>query len=488
MRRTLLFAGALLLCVSTPIHSQPVSLVNAYPNLTFTRPVLLAAAPDGTNRVFVVQQNGIIRVFSNDSAVTTSSVYLDIGFRLSSPGGEEGLLGLAFHPDFAVNGLFFVSYTSPTSPPSVCRTVIARYTVGPGTPDMALPSSEIRILEVEQPYSNHNGGMIAFGPDGYLYIGLGDGGDGNDPGNVAQNRTSLLGKILRINIRDSTAQRRYTIPGDNPYINNTEGFREEIWAYGFRNPWRFSIDAPTGELWAGDVGQGAREEIDLVEKGGNYGWKIMEGAICRPPTTGCTTAGLIFPVKDYNRSLGYSVTGGYIYRGPRRPEFAGAYIYADYGSGRIWLLRRAGGVVVADSLLIDTPYAISGFGMDREHELYILSYNRDVPTAIYRFSGSATTGAESPPALHPVRDVLEQNYPNPFNPSTTIVFGIPDPGRVRLSVFDMLGREVALLVNGAKPAGRHTVTFVAGGESSGVYYYRLQTVRGSMTRSLILTK
>jgi hypothetical protein len=198
--------------------------------------------------------------------------------------------------------------------------------------------------------------------------------------------------------------------------------------------------------------------------------------------------GLVLPVKDYGRSLGYSVTGGYVYRGQRRPGFVGAYIYGDYGSGRLWLLRLAGGAVVADSLLIDTPYALSGFGMDREGELYMLSYNSSTPTSIYRFSKATTTAVPGSPETHPTQDILEQNYPNPFNPSTTIAYAIPDAGRVRLTIHDLLGREIALLVDGERAAGRHTVRFEAGGMSSGMYFYRLLTERGSTTRPFVLAK
>jgi glucose/arabinose dehydrogenase len=488
MAQIVLSVAFIVCSVSAFTHAQPITLVDAYPHLTFTKPVLLVAAPDSTNRVFVVQQDGIIRVFQNDSSVTTSSVFLDINSRLSAASGEQGLLGLAFHPDFKQNGFFFINYTAPPAGPYSCRTVIARFTVPPGTPDAALASSELSLLEVELPYGNHNGGMIAFGPDSCMYIGMGDGGSANDPNDVAQNLTSPLGKMLRIDIRDSTAQHRYVIPPDNPYAGNSQRYREEIWAHGFRNPWRFSIDAPTGEVWAGDVGQGTLEEIDLVVKGGNYGWKIMEGNLCRPPTTGCVTTGLTLPVKDYGRSLGYSVTGGYIYRGHLRPGFTGAYIYGDFGSGRIWLLRRAGGVIVADSLLIDTPYAISGFGMDRDGELYILSYNSNAPTSIYRFSAATPTAIQYSADTQPSRDALEQNYPNPFNPSTIIGYAVQETGLVRLSVHDILGREVALLVNGIQREGRHTVTFDAEGKAGGVYFYRLLTERGSVTRTLALMK
>ncbi len=488
------------------VRTQSVSLLPAFPHLTFSKPVLLTHAPGLPDHVFIVQQNGTILVVDRDSSTRTARTFLNIGGRLSSPGGEQGLLGLAFHPNFASNGTFFVNYTAPTSPPNNCRTVVARYTVVPGVPDSADPASEVRILEIEQPYSNHNGGMIAFGPDGYLYIGMGDGGDGNDPGDVAQNLSVLLGKILRIDVDHTTDPLPYAIPPDNPYRNNPRGYREEIWASGFRNPWRFSIDPTTGEIWVGDVGQGAREEIDLVVKGGNYGWKIMEGTICRPPTTGCSTIGLELPVKDYPRSLGYSVTGGFVYRGTRRPELHEAYVYGDYGSGRVWQLRRSGGVVTVDSLLIDTPYAISGFGTDSDQELYILSYSSTQPSTIYWFNTTTPTTVTPSPEAGPDEWELNQNFPNPCNPSTTITFsvggrasadfarGVTEGGKspaagsvnsraglVRLSVYDLLGREVAVLVDETLAPGRHQVIFNATGLASGVYLYRLAA--GPVVRS-----
>jgi glucose/arabinose dehydrogenase len=380
------FAVVALAFAATTIRgsAQTPTLVNAFPGVTFSSPVLITTPPDGTNRIFVVQQAGTIRILPNDSTVTAGQTrtFLDITARLVS-GGEQGLLGLAFHPNFASNGLFYVNYTAP----SPLRTVIARFRVDPVDPNRADSLSEYRILEINQPYTNHNGGMIDFGPDGYLYIGMGDGGNGNDPGNRAQNLAEALGKFLRIDVNDTTATRRYRIPADNPFFGNTQGYREEIWAWGVRNPWRWSFDRTTGQLWAGDVGQGAREEIDLIQKGRNYGWRLWEGMIRNSayPTGDTTGLNLVMPVKDYPRTLGYSVTGGYVYRGYRVASFRGAYIYADYGSGRIFLLRYENGVITEDRELLDSPYSIPTFGMDQNSELYFSHYSST--GAIYRFAG-----------------------------------------------------------------------------------------------------
>jgi glucose/arabinose dehydrogenase len=484
----LLIAGLLLLAPGGDSPAQPVTLRNAFPGLSFSRPLLLTHAPDGTNRNFVVQQSGQILVFPNDSAATATTVFLNIAGKLSSQGGEEGLLGLAFHPLFALNRTFYINYTAPAPAPSACRTIIARYTVPSGSPDAADPLSEVRILEIDQPYSNHNGGMIAFGNDGNLYIGMGDGGDANDPGNVAQDRSSLLGKILRINVDDTTGGKRYGIPADNPYTGTAQGFRQEIFAYGFRNPWRFSIDGPTGEIWAGDVGQGAREEIDLVRKGGNYGWKIMEGNICRPPTTGCDTAGLIFPVKDYGRSLGYSVTGGYVYRGSARPDLQGAYIYGDYGSGRIWMLRWSNGALTADSLLMDTPYALSSFGTDSKGELYILERSGSAPTSIYRFAALPLTSVRTADDAGGVAVWLDRAFPNPCNPSVTVRFRLAAPSRTRLALYDLLGRTVLSPVDGDLAAGEHEVHIDASRLASGMYIYRLTAAGHTESRTFVVAR
>lgn len=342
----------------------------AFPNLSFDHPVGIYSAGDGSNRLFVLEQRGMIYVFENDENAATASVFLDIRDRVSSEGSEEGLLGLAFHPRFSENGFFFVDYMAGTPR----RTVIARYGVVEGDPNQGDKSTEYVLLEVMQPYSNHNGGQLAFGPDGYLYIGMGDGGSSGDPQGNGQNLSTLLGKILRIDVDSSSPDLRYGIPSDNPFVGNGVGYREEIYAYGFRNPWRFSFDPETGWLWVADVGQNRVEEIDVVEKGGNYGWNRVEGNLCFNPSVNCNQSGLVKPVWYYDHSLGISVTGGFVYRGSRVAELVGAYVYGDFGSGRIWALRFDGVDTPSNVELLDSNLSITSFGTDEWGELYLCAY------------------------------------------------------------------------------------------------------------------
>jgi glucose/arabinose dehydrogenase len=366
--------------ISSAGFAQPIQLVNAFPNLTFTQPVFLTHANDGTNRIFVVQQNGLIRVFPNDSTVTTAATFLNISSRIVS-GGERGLLGLAFHPNYATNGYFYVNYTQA----GTGRTIVSRFRVDPGNPNLADPNSEFILLDIYQPYTNHNGGMIMFGLDNYLYIGMGDGGSAGDPANRAQNLDSLLGKMLRINVDTVTATTNYGIPLDNPLVGIPG--RDEIFAWGLRNPWRFSQDQVNGELWLADVGQGSWEEVDLIQSGLNYGWRCYEGPAAYN-TSGCGPPSLYtFPVKSYARvSPHCSVTGGYIYRGYRRPDLVGRYIYGDYCSGYIWKFYYVNGQLTEDELLIDAPFSISSFGVDQNGELYICEYA--TTGRIWRFAGT----------------------------------------------------------------------------------------------------
>lgn len=354
----------------TPSVNNSYQTAVAFPELSFTRPVDLQHA--GDDRVFVVEQRGVISVFRNDPSATEKSVFLDISGQVDDEGNEEGLLGLAFHPDYASNGYFYVNYTAA----SPDRTVISRFQVSPEDPGQALPGSEQEILTFDQPYSNHNGGQVAFGPDGYLYIAVGDGGSGGDPEENGQDRTTLLGTILRLDIDGETDNTRYAIPPDNPFAGNDEGYREEIFAWGLRNPWRFSFDADTGELWTGDVGQNSYEEIDIIENGGNYGWNIMEGTHCFDPPEGCDTSGLELPVWEYDRSQGdVSVTGGYVYRGPTLEGLTGQYIYADYASGRIWALDNADTNNPVNEELLQADVQIASFGVDQNNELYICGFD-----------------------------------------------------------------------------------------------------------------
>lgn len=307
-------------------------------------------------------------VFQDSSTARTAGVFLDIRGQVNSQGNEEGLLGLAFHPDFATNRYYFVYYTLMEN--SQRKNRVSRFTADSTNLDTTVPGSEEPVITIDDFASNHNGGQIVFGPDGHLYIGFGDGGSANDPNNNGQDRTGLLGDIVRINV-DALP---YTIPTDNPFVGNSQGYREEIYAWGLRNPWRFSFDPVTDWLWCGDVGQNQWEEIDLIEKGKNYGWKIMEGFVCRPPTTGCATAGLEAPIWVYEHGgSGASVTGGHVYRGSRLPGLVGAYIYADYVSGEIWALRYTGPGTAANTLVQDTNLGISSFGVNVSNELFICS-------------------------------------------------------------------------------------------------------------------
>jgi glucose/arabinose dehydrogenase len=346
---------------------------SAFPKLSFTRPVDLQHANDNANRLFVVEQEGLVSVFKNDASVSSKKTFLDIRNKVEDNGNEEGLLGLAFHPQYKTNGYLYVNYTA--SNPD--RTVISRFKVSATNPDVADPASEVVLLTFNQPYSNHNGGQVSFGPDGYLYIGVGDGGSGGDPQGNGQNLKTLLGTILRIDVNKQEGGKKYAIPADNPFAGNKSGYKEEIYAYGLRNPWRFSFDPVSKKLWTGDVGQNAYEEIDIIEKGGNYGWNTMEGNHCFEPKRNCSQQGLKLPVWEYPRTEGVSITGGFVYRGPSLPALTGKYIYADYGSGKIWALDASSAKPV-NTTLVESNLNISSFGVDAKNELYICAFDGKV--------------------------------------------------------------------------------------------------------------
>lgn len=330
-----------------------------------SNPVGITNAGDGSSRLFITLQNGRIVIVQNGQLRSTP--FLDVS-ALVSCCGEQGLLGVAFHPSYETNGIFFINYTDRSG-----DTVVARYRVRTGDPNVAEPSSASVLLRVDQPFVNHNGGDIRFGPDGYLYLALGDGGSGGDPGNRAQNLNELLGKILRIDVDSGTP---YGIPPTNPFLGRS-GARPEIWALGVRNPWRTSFDKLTGDYWIGDVGQGALEEIDFqpaTSAGGeNYGWRRMEGTRCFNPGSNCNDGTLTLPVYEYGRSVGVSVTGGYVYRGARYPGLAGTYLFADFATGVVFGTTRNGNSF-STNLLADSPYLISSFGEGEDGELYLLDY------------------------------------------------------------------------------------------------------------------
>lgn len=375
----IVMGAAVLGAQATPEAQKPPPLlaVNAFPNHSFDKPVDIAHA--GDERLFVVEQSGVIRVVNGRGPAANINVFLDIKGRVTS-GGEMGLLGLAFHPQYAQNGYFYVNYT--TTVETDLTTHISRFQVT-ADPDQADPASELILLQVSQPYSNHNGGGLKFGPDRYLYIGLGDGGASDDPGNRAQNRTTLLGKMLRIDVDKSDSGKNYGIPADNPFVG--EPALDEIWALGVRNPWRFSFDRLTGDLYIGDVGQNLWEEINFQPAdstgGENYGWRLKEGNHCFIPAQGCDPGGLTDPIFEYHHSEGCSVTGGTVYRGLSIPALHGYYLYADYCTGEISALRGDGKGTWQNYPVKKIGNYLSTFGEDNAGEVYLAQ--RDEGT-IYR--------------------------------------------------------------------------------------------------------
>lgn len=382
------------------INTKPLALKSevAFPKLKWTgwkvnprtgirvplRPIVLTHADDGTDRVFVATQRGVIHVFPNDQKATETKVYLDVQDRVtySDKMNEEGLLGFAFHPKYKENGEFYLYYSTKKKPHT---SVISRFKVSKKDPNKADPDSEEIIMTLPQPYWNHNGGTIAFGKDGYLYIALGDGGSANDPKKNGQNLNTLLGSVLRIDVDQKTAARPYGIPKDNPFIGRKDA-RPEIWAYGVRNLWRISFDRKTGDCWAGEVGQDLYEEINILTKGGNYGWNWRESFHPFGEDGVGANDKMIDPIWEYHHDVGLSITGGNVYRGKRLPELEGAYVYADYVTAKIWALwyDKEKKRVVANRPIGDRRLPILSFGEDEKGDVYYLVVAGN-GQGIYRF-------------------------------------------------------------------------------------------------------
>lgn len=345
----------------------------------FNQPLFVTGAGDGSGRLFVVEQGGTVRVVQNGTVLPQP--FLDIR-GLVRAGGEQGLLGMVFHPHYAENGRFFVNYTARDG-----ANTVAEFRVSQDDPNRADPFTRRVLLAIPDFAPNHNAGMLAFGPDGYLYVGTGDGGGAGDPRRTAQNLRELLGKMLRLDVDGGDP---YGIPPTNPFVGRADA-RPEIWAYGLRNPWRYSFDRATGDLWIGDVGQNAWEEIDFQPAGSrggeNYGWSIMEGSHCFRPSSGCDPTGLVLPVVEYPTHAGgtCAVTGGYVYRGTAFPALFGVYLYADYCSGQIWALYPDAAGAWHSAELVRVPVRISSFGEDEAGELYLTGHDTGI---IYRVTAS----------------------------------------------------------------------------------------------------
>ena len=356
---------SILLVASCSFGAEPPPKINLEPLVRGLQQPLYVTH-DGTDRIFIVEQPGRIRLFQNGQL--QKDPYLDLRAKVTS-GGECGLLGLAFHPDFATNGYFYVNYTARRG---TLVTVISEFRAEPKS-NRVDPRTERELMTFEQPYPNHNGGQVVFGPDRMLYIGTGDGGSAGDPKNSGQRTDTLLGKILRI---DVSTRQRYGVPPDNPFVGR-RGYRPEIWATGLRNPWRFSFDRETKHCYCADVGQNLWEEIDIITRGGNYGWRLMEGTHPFRPEANMPED-LIPPIKEYHHDFGLSITGGYVYRGKQFPSLIGWYIYGDYSSGRIWGLKYEDGRVTGDAELLHSRTQPSSFGEDASGEMYLCDHNGTV--------------------------------------------------------------------------------------------------------------
>lgn len=401
--------AAMLAMIPDRVRADPPGDLQLVPIASgLSSPIAVRHAGDGTGRLFIVERGGKIKIFNGTRVLDTPFFDIDLG---NNPppfifGGERGLLGLAFHPSYASNRYFYVNYTESTTPPNDCpadascdsNTVIARYRASAGDPDTANPNSEVRILVINQDYGNHNGGNLLFGPDGYLYIGMGDGGSGGDPENRAQSMGTLLGKMLRIDVdgggfpADCGSVGNYGVPANNPFRDGAGGDCDAIWALGLRNPWRWSFDRDTGDMFIGDVGQNKWEEVDYEPwssiGGLNYGWRCYEGDHphntngCGPPSQ------YEFPIVEYDQRLldRAAVTGGYVYRGPTIGGLQGWYAFADYRSGEVWFTLPDGQGNWNSQLWNDVGLVISSFGEDEAGELYLVHLNGSV----YRFDSPSS--------------------------------------------------------------------------------------------------
>lgn len=443
----------LLLFASTLIFAQEVEIELFKSG--FSDPLHLQHAND--DRLFVVEQGGKIKIIQGDGTINPVP-YIDISGLISS-GNERGLLGLAFHPDYANNGYFYVNYTKPNG-----DTQISRFSVETGNPDLANINSELPIIGYAQPFSNHNGGNLAFGPDGYLYIASGDGGSGGDPGNRAQNINLLLGKLLRIDINNPSGGNNYGIPADNPFIGNPNA-QEEIWAYGLRNPWRFSFDFTENNLWIADVGQGNWEEINRVnvsEGGLNYGWRCYEGnhpfntQDCPPQSE------LTFPIAEYSHANGCSISGGYVYRGSVYTDIAGYYFFADYCSGLIGTVDSSGNLIDHGDFLGNWV----SFGEDVNKELYII----DIGGSIYKIKGGEIVGTED----FSLENSLTM-LPNPA--SENVTFSLKTGAIKTIQLYDIKGR----MVFSEKNISSNTKTVSVSILNSGVYFAKITSEKGQST-------
>jgi glucose/arabinose dehydrogenase len=449
-------------------------------------------APAGDDRLFIVEQQGIIRILKDGSVLPTP--FLDITALVKDPSAysEQGLLGLAFDPDFASNRVFYVHYTDNDG-----NTMIARYEVNAMDPDVADPGTAMTVLTQVQPQSNHNGGNIDFGPDGYFYFGFGDGGGAGDQNDLAQDPSTLLGKMIRIDVDPLP----YSIPPDNPFVGNASVL-DEIWAIGVRNPYRWSFDRSTGDLWIGDVGQNAWEEIDFepAASGGgrDYGWRLMEGFHCYNPPTNCGSDTLDLPIYEYGHTEGNcSITGGYVYRGAEIPDLQGYYLFGDYCSNRIWALQYDGSQITSLVELTDLlnpdgrVSGLSAIGQDGLGELYLVDRDGTAEGEVYKIVSDPSGVQEDAGPAHSLR--MGPAVPNPSSARTALELTLPAPGDVSVRVFNAAGRSIRTILSGDAAAGSRRVEWDgrdARGDvvPSGVYFVKAELNGEIVTRMVSVVR
>ena len=488
--RSLLALLLLVFPAAAPASQPLIELTDPFPNLSFSLPVDMQSPDDGSGLLYVVEKGGRVRVFENDSMATTAATFVDITARVSTS-GEQGLLGMAFDPDYATNRFFYLNY-SVANPR---RQRVGRFVAT--TPTSADPNSEVVLFEGDPAlaaFTNHNAGGLAFGPaegpggERYLYVTMGDGGGGNDPQSNGQNPATLLGSIVRLDVSggglplDCADAGMATVPPDNPLVDGPAGNCDEIFAYGFRNPWRITLDEPTGGLWVGDVGQSSWEEVDLLEPGGNFGWRMFEGNHCTGLDHPCDPAGKVFPVLEYDHTSGNcSITGGYVYRGAGIPDLQGWYVYADWCSGSIWAFDPAdpGGT---NSLLESfAAFSLTTFGLDESGELYALAEAGKIRKVVRLIP----VGAVPSDGLDLPRLTLEGE--NPMLGRGTFWFS--GDGQTALVVYDLVGREVARLFDGyVRQPAIHRVEFDGAGLPAAVYVVRLTSASSATTRRVVLVR
>lgn len=482
-----LFLLALPFFVMVPVFAQDppeILFEPIFDGVDFSSPIEVGFAPGEEGRLYVVEQGGRIQTWQEGTGDPT--VFLDITDRVT-PGGERGLLGLAFPPDYEESGEFYVNYTTTTD--DTLRTHVSRFVRSSLDPPEADSLSEDTLLVVTQPFGNHNAGKLAFGPDGYLYIALGDGGSAGDPGNRAQDLTEHLGKLLRIDVTSEPGGgETYVIPPDNPFYNNPDypNAQPEIYAYGLRNPWRFSFDSETGALWAGDVGQNEWEEIDIVESGGNYGWSEMEGPDCYPSDSGCDPELYELPVYWYDRGFGedqgYTVIGGVVYRGEAIPELVGSYLFADYVNPRFWMLEEDGGGGY-NSVLLSSELGniVSINEQPSDHEVFVSTLSGGVYQLI---PANDSGGAGSPSSF-----LFELVGPNPVRDGTRVRVQPEEASEVSLRVVDVRGREMSTVFSGTLGSGEDREFAIDTRElPAGAYFVVLDHPSERRTKRFVVVK